>query len=140
MITEKIYGDKMVFMYTSCTDKAEARHLGFSAVEEKLAICADFWPMESIYPWQGVVQDVAQYMVVFTTKKSLSRKLADFIGGLHSYRVPMIAEFDTAFLNNSYVMWADKTLLSDEDYISEHDAHKREINDEEDGYHPGKLK
>jgi periplasmic divalent cation tolerance protein len=141
MIINKTSQDKMVFVYTTCADRAEAKHLAFSAVEEKLAICADFWPIESIYPWQGVVQDVTQYMVVFTTEKSLSMKLASFVGGLHSYSVPMIAECDTAFTSPAYSIWADKILHSQsEDYISEHDAYKKQINDEEDGYHPGRLK
>jgi periplasmic divalent cation tolerance protein len=140
MIIQKTNLDKVVFIYTTCADKAEAKHLGFSAVEEKLAVCADFWPIESIYPWQNVVQNVVQYMVMFTTKKSLSEKLSNFIGGLHSYTVPMIAECDTVFTNSAYGVWADKTLRSDMDYISENDAYQNAINNEEDGYHPGKLK
>lgn len=140
MILNKEIQDKMVFIYTTCADKAEAKHLGYSGVEEKLAICADFWPIESIYPWQRVIQDVTQYMVIFTTKKSLSEKLSAFIGGLHSYSVPMIAECDTVFSNSAYAVWGNKILENQDDYISEYDAHKKNLNDQEDGYHPGKLK
>lgn len=141
MITEKSTQDKIVFVYTTCRDKAEARHLSYSSVAEKLAICSDFWPIESIYPWQGVIQDVSQYMVIFTTKKSLSTKLASFVGGLHSYSVPMIAECDTAFTSSAYMIWADRVLNDfSKDYISKEEAQKKQIQEEEDGYHPGKLK
>ncbi len=140
MITNKKSPDKIVFVYTTCSDRDEARHLGFSAVEEKLAICADFWAIESIYPWQNVIQDADQFMVMFTTEKTLAKKLAEFIAGLHSYTVPMISECDTAFMNAAYSAWAEKTLQSDEEYISETQAEKAIEILEEDGYHPGKLK
>lgn len=141
MIIDKTTQDKMVFVYTTCNDKAEARHLAYSAVGEKLAICADFWPVDSIYPWQGVIQDVSQYMVVFTTTKSLSQKLSSFVGGLHSYSVPMIAECEMDFTSQTYKIWADKTLHNTSvDYISEENAYKKLIEEDEDGYHPGKLK
>ncbi|MCC6323871.1 divalent-cation tolerance protein CutA [Candidatus Nomurabacteria bacterium] len=140
MILNKETQDKMVFIYTTCRDKGEAKHLGYAAVEEKLAICADFWPIESIYPWQNVIQDVVQYMVIFTTKKSLSEKLSSFIAGLHSYTVPMVAECDTVFTNRAYAAWGNKVLENQENYISEQEARMIEISDQEDGYHPGRLK
>jgi periplasmic divalent cation tolerance protein len=141
MITDKSTSDTMVFVYTTCADKAEARHLSYSAVAEKLAICADFWPIDSIYPWKGVVQDVGQFMVIFTTKKSLSSKLASFVGGLHSYTVPMIAECDIAFTSPAYMIWADRVLNDfSKDYISQEEADKKQTEYKEDGYHPGKLK
>ncbi len=140
MILNKTPQDRIVFVYTTCADTAEAKHLGYAAVEEKLAVCADFWPIESIYPWQGVLQDVTQYMIMFTTKKGLSEKLSNFIVGLHSYTVPMMSECDTAFTNSSYAVWADKMLHSDIEYISEEEAHRKAESDAEDGYHPGKLK
>lgn len=141
MIINKTTQDKMVFVYTTCNDKREARHLAYSAVGEKLAICADFWLIDSIYPWQGVIQDVSQYMVVFTTVKSLSQKLSSFVGGLHSYSVPMISESEMDFISPAYKIWADRILHSETpDYISEESAYKKIIEEEEDGYHPGKLK
>lgn len=140
MITDKFSADKMVFVYTTCADLKEAKYLSYSAIEEKLAICADFWPVESIYPWQGVVQDVEQYMIIFTTEKSLSEKLAGFISGLHSYSVPMVAECDTAFTNPAYAVWADKVLRSKDDFISPEEINRKQIEADEDGYHPGRLK
>lgn len=140
MIIDKVFSDKIVFVYTTCSDREEARNLTFSAVKEKLAICADFWQVESVYPWQGVLQNVNQYMIMFTTKKKISKKLADFIGGLHSYSVPMISECETSFTNATYYAWADKTLRGDSKYLSQKEGARRQEYEEEDGYHPGHLK
>lgn len=140
MIIKRTSSDKIVFLYTTCADRSEARDLAFSTVNEKLAICADFWSVESVYPWQGVLQNVNQYMVMFTTKKKLSKKLADFVGGLHSYTVPMICETETSFTNSTYTAWADKTLRGDTKYLSQKEGAKRQEYEDEDGYHPGRLK
>jgi periplasmic divalent cation tolerance protein len=130
----------IVFIYTTCQDREEAKYLGLSAINEKLAICADFWEVGSIYPWHGVMQDVDQYMLMVTTQRPLAQKLVSFITGLHSYSLPMVAECDVPLTNPAYLTWANKTLASMEPYrsVDEDDAIKRST--AEDGYHPGHLK
>ena len=130
----------IVFVYTTCQDLAEAKYLSLSAIEDKLAICADFWEVNSIYPWHSVMQDVNQYMVMMTTQKPLAQKLISFITGLHSYSIPMVGCTDVPFANPSYLTWVDKTLSSMEPYrsIEEDQAIQRSL--AEDGYHPGHLK
>jgi len=142
MILDTLLKDekRLVFIYTTCSDSKEARSLGFAALEEKLAICADFWPIESIYPWNGVIQDADQYMLVLTTQKDLSDKLIRFILGIHSYKIPVISESGAKIRNPAYSLWAERTLASNSDYISRDEARKRQKFEEEDGYHPGKLK
>lgn len=65
----------IVFVYTICSNAEEARSLGISSVQEKLAISADYWIINSIYPWQGVLQEVGQYMLMLSTLKELSKNL-----------------------------------------------------------------
>jgi uncharacterized protein involved in tolerance to divalent cations len=132
--------DDIVFVYTTCRDKASARAIALSIIEERLVVSADFWPIESIYPWHGVVQEVEQYMVVFTTQKCLSEKLVKFIGSIHPYDVPVIAECDTQISSGLYKLWVDKTLNGGAEYISEYDQKMKEQFAAENGYHPGKLK
>ncbi len=142
MLIEKVdTKDKdIVFVYTTCSGREEARHLGLCAIEERIAICADFWAVESVYPWQGVMQDVDQYMVVITTQKVFADDLINFIRGLHSYSIPMISEVDTKFTNKTYLEWADKVLHNSEDLLSEEEGYIKSKNDKYDGYTPGVLK
>lgn len=142
MIVEKVStsGKDIVFVYTTCPSLEEVRSIGLSAIHEKLAVCMDYWSIGSIYPWNGVLQDVEQYMLMLTTDKELSDKLMKFISGMHSYSTPMITRIDTALMNPSYKFWATDVLSSTEPYITEEEQRLKEINDQEDGYHPGKLK
>lgn len=130
----------IVFIYTTCPSLEEARSISLSAIKEKLAASADFWEMNSVYPWQGVIQDVFQYMLMLTTDKELSDKLVKFVEGMHPYSVPMVAKLDTNLVNSNYKFWVDNILNSKGDYITEYDKKIKERDDEGNGYHYGKLK
>lgn len=110
MIVNKVSPDKASFVYTTCGSKEEARSIGLACINEHLAVCADFWPIESIYPWQGVIENTEQYMLALTTQASLAEKLAPFILSLHSYTTPMVSTVDISKMNSDYRFWAQKTL------------------------------
>jgi uncharacterized protein involved in tolerance to divalent cations len=144
MLVEKVEKENLnvVFVYTTCHDWEEARSIGLACIEKKFACCSDSWEVNSVYPWKGVIQEVGQYMVMLTTEKRLSAKLIEFIGTIHSYTTPMIGELDTALMNQPYKFWVDITLRSKDTYITEQELQTRmmEKEEEESGYHPGKLK
>jgi periplasmic divalent cation tolerance protein len=144
MLVEKVEKENtnIAFVYTTCHDWEEARSIGLLAIERKLACCSDFWEINSVYPWEGVIQEVDQYMLMLTTERRLSKELIEFIGSVHSYTTPMIAELDTALMNSSYKFWVDLTLRSKEKYISDEEGIRKtkDKDQEEAGYHFGKLK
>lgn len=109
----------IVFVYTTCPSIEEARDIGLSAIKEKLAISADYWLINSIYPWKGVIQETGQCMLMFATQKVLSDTLMKHIEVEHSYSVPVVVRCDTAITNQPYHFWADNTLTSKDGYITE---------------------
>ena len=130
-ITEKIEkgAEDVVFVYTICGDIETARSMGFSAIEEKLAISMDYWVIHSVYPWQGVIREIDQYMLMFSTQKSLSEELMKHIQAEHSYKVPMIVRCNTDMSNVPYSLWMDDTLKSEDKLITEIENHeKHDIN------------
>lgn len=130
----------IVFVYTTCENWDEARSIGLKSIEKKLGVCADFWEINSVYPWHGVIQEVGQYMLMITTEEEKSNELIKFIGGVHSYMTPMITRLDTALINPTYKFWVDDTLNSKDAYISEKEAQINKEIEEDGGYHFGKLK
>lgn len=141
MLFEPVQKDlkDIVFVYTTCSDIEEARAIGFSAVEEKLAISADYWPINSIYPWKNVIQEVDQCMLMCATQKYLGDQLVKHIESEHSYDVPTIIRVDSAMVNQPYSFWVDTVLSSKDKYISEEEYQKKK-KEEEGGYQYDKLK
>ena len=115
----------VVFVYTICGSIDEARSMGYSAIEEKLAISMDYWIIHSIYPWQSVIQEVDQYMLMFSTEKKISNKLVKHIESEHSYEVPMIVVTPTNITNAPYSLWMNDTLDSKEKYKTEEEVNKK---------------
>ena len=121
--------DDIVFVYTICGGIEEARSMGYSSIREKLAISMDYWIINSIYPWQNVIREIDQYMIMFSTQKDLSDKLIKHIESEHSYKIPMIAKCNIAMTNLPYSLWVNDTLEGEERYITEAEANdKGDIN------------
>jgi len=127
----------IVFVYTTCSSLEEARSLGLSSVNEKLAISADYWFVDSIYPWNGVVVEGNQYMLMLATQKELSEELIKYIEIRHSYHIPMIAICDVPTTNHLYYSWVENTLANKDKYISEDEEKMKELNTE---YKDSRLK
>jgi periplasmic divalent cation tolerance protein len=142
MLVEKIEkkNKDLVFVYTTCADKDEAKSIAYSVIGERLAASADFWEIDSIYPWQSVIQEVQQYMLVLTTQKELAQRLMKYIESVHSYAVPVITECDVQISTQAYRFWIDETLESTKNLITKDEDQVNKAWEEEGGYHPGKLK
>jgi uncharacterized protein involved in tolerance to divalent cations len=110
---------EIVFVYTTCPSISEAREIGLSVIKEKLAASADYWLINSIYPWDKVIQEGEQYMLMFVTEKSLSSTLMKHIEMEHSYSIPVIMRSETLVTNQSYHFWVDNILTDKEGYITE---------------------
>lgn len=128
----------IVFVYTTCPNIEEARSIGLSAIKEKLAISADYWFINSIYPWKNVIQEIDQCMLMFATQKVLSDTLMKHIELEHSYSVPVIIKCDTIITNQPYHFWVDNMLTSKDEYITETEDEIKKKNEKD--YHYERLK
>ena len=140
MLFERVDKDakNIVFIYTTCHSKEEARKIGLSAIYEKLAISADYWVINSIYPWSNIIQEGEQYMLILSTQKNLSEKLIKHIELEHPYTVPVIVRSDISMTNQSYSFWVDNILTSNKEYITESEDQIKKK--KEKGEHYNRLK
>ena len=95
----------MVFVYTTCESMEEARMLGTLMIEKKIAACVDMWGVESLYMWEGTLNDRKQVMLMVTTLESRLQDVERVIAENHSYSVPMIAGVDVRRINQDYKEW-----------------------------------
>lgn len=123
----------IVCVYTTCSNKEEVDSLSISAIKEKLAISVDYWIINSIYPWNGVIKETNQYILMFSTQKGLSEKLIKHIESIHPYLIPVIARCDTSMINQQYGFWADSFLSNKDKYLTEKEF-KIKKEEEENAY------
>ena len=87
----------------------EARGLSRSAVDQRLAACANILPpMQSFYWWDGEVQSEEEVAVVFKTAAKAVDALIAFVARHHSYEVPAIVVHGPLRSAVSYEEWVER--------------------------------
>jgi periplasmic divalent cation tolerance protein len=97
---------RLVSVYATFADEAEARRIGRTLVEERLAACVNILgPCHSIYRWQGAVEEAAEAAAVFKTAEAGAEALVARLAALHSYDVPAIAVWPVAAAHPEFAQW-----------------------------------
>lgn len=95
----------MIFVYLTCKNRKEAQKIGQILIKEELAACVNFWPIESIYKWQGkIVQDKEIALIVKTLERNFD-KIEKRVKELHSYQTPCIVALPVNKINQKYFNW-----------------------------------
>ena len=74
-------------------------------VKTKIIACANISKIDSVYSWNGKIQNSGEYIVIFKTVKKNKTKLKKKIIETHPYDVPEIVEIDVTSINKSYLNW-----------------------------------
>lgn len=93
--------------YVTAPDRETARSIARTAVERRLAACANVWPIESTYWWKGTLEETAEFVIVFKTRRSLLRKLIAAVRAVHPYEVPCIVSYPMGAALPEYLDWID---------------------------------
>lgn len=94
------------FVYITAGDAAEARQIGRSLVEERLAACANVLDrMTSIYRWEGAVREEAEAVLIVKTVPDCLQALTERVKALHSYDCPCIVAWSLSGGNADFLDW-----------------------------------
>lgn len=101
----------MVFIYTTCESSDEAKRLGKLILDKKLGACVDYWPVQSMYKWEGNLKHLSQVMLSIATFENRLEDVNDLISEHHGYSVPMIAGVDVRRINRAYREWMMQEVI-----------------------------
>jgi periplasmic divalent cation tolerance protein len=95
-----------VSVYITAADEDEAQRIAETLVRERLAACANILgAINSVYWWDGAVQNSAEVALILKTRKSLFEALKTRAAALHSYDCPCITAWDIADGHRPYLGW-----------------------------------
>lgn len=89
----------------ACPDEAHAKELARALVEQRLAACAQRFPIVSTYRWKGEVQDESEWLLLIKTMKSIYPKVEAFVKSQHPYEIPEILCVPVEAGLSAYVEW-----------------------------------
>ena len=93
-------------VYITTKDKSEARKIGKELLEAHLAACVNIIEaMNSLYWWEGKLQDDQECVLIAKTKESLVGELIEKVKSLHSYSCPCVLSVAIQDGNKDYLEW-----------------------------------
>jgi periplasmic divalent cation tolerance protein len=97
---------KVNLIYITVKDKVEARKIGSELVESKLAACVNIIDnMNSMYVWEGKIQDDQETILIAKTTESRVPQLIEKVKTLHSYDCPCIVSIPVSDGNREFLDW-----------------------------------
>ncbi len=83
----------------------EARSAAKEAIGKKLAACVNIVKVNSLYTWEGKLEDADEFLAIYKTTVSKAAKLRNFIQSKHSYEVPEIVTLSPIHVPKKYLEW-----------------------------------
>ncbi|MCH7752480.1 MAG: divalent-cation tolerance protein CutA [Planctomycetes bacterium] len=96
------------YIQVSTTTETEhaAQEIAAALVEQRLAACVQVsGPVESVYRWQGKVQQSQEWLCTAKTRASLFPQVETVIRKLHTYECPEIIAVPIADGSDAYLTW-----------------------------------
>ncbi|MBC7775339.1 MAG: divalent-cation tolerance protein CutA [Phycisphaerae bacterium] len=94
--------------YVTYPDEATARRISESLVARRLAACANVFPIQSVYWWEGTIQHEGEWVSILKTRVDLESDVENAIEALHPYEVPCIMRFE-GWANEAYEKWIEES-------------------------------
>ncbi len=90
----------------TCPNHGVATLLANQIIAARLAACASLInPVESIYLWQGKVENSKEVQMVLKTRSELFEPLRAFIRAHHPYQIPEIIGLPVVVADEEYLAW-----------------------------------
>jgi uncharacterized protein involved in tolerance to divalent cations/8-oxo-dGTP pyrophosphatase MutT (NUDIX family) len=97
---------EFIVVYVTAGSAEEADRLAQSLVGERLAACVNrVKSVQSVYRWQGEVEQSEEELLIIKTRKDLFPALETRVRELHSYAVPEIIALPVVVGSPGYLGW-----------------------------------
>tara|TARA_B100000029_G_scaffold504655_1_gene583885 strand:+ start:585 stop:911 length:327 start_codon:yes stop_codon:yes gene_type:complete len=101
---------KSILVFCTFPDSTSVKSMAESLVNEKLAACVNIIPhVQSIFRWQGKVDNANENVLVIKTKDSLYSELEKRIQELHPYELPEIISVSIDNGLPEYLDWVSES-------------------------------
>ncbi|WP_371479996.1 divalent-cation tolerance protein CutA [Kitasatospora sp. NBC_00315] len=97
----------LIVVTTTHDTEVRAQALASAVVRERLAACAQLYPVGSVYRWDGELRTESEWRIDFKTRAELGDRLAEFIAEHHTYDTPEIVGVPVVTGSAAYLDWVN---------------------------------
>ena len=94
-----------IAMITTVGSRDDARRIAQALVERRLVACAQISAIESLYHWDGALQDDAEFRLLLKTVDTQYDAVERAIRELHPYDLPAIYALPIDRIHAPYAAW-----------------------------------
>ena len=95
---------------TTTATQDEAKRIARALLEARLAACVQIVPCQSLYHWQGAIEESRELRCTIKTRKDLFPEIVSLIYSLHSYSTPEIIAAAIVDGAPAYLDWMQQEL------------------------------
>lgn len=99
--------DQALVVLVTASSVDEARQIAQGLLDSRLAACVNVVPVESLFRWEGAIQQEAEALMIIKTRAGAFDRLAQAIKAAHSYDVPEIIALPIAAGSAEYLKWIE---------------------------------
>ena len=96
---------KLLAIFTTVGSKEDAHRIATTLVERKLVACAQVSAIDSVYRWQGRVQQEPEFRLLLKTTQDRYATVESAIRELHPYDLPAIFALPVEAAYPPYAQW-----------------------------------
>ncbi len=97
-------------VYITAANLEEAHKIGKALVNERLAACANIFPIQSIFRWKEKIDEANEFGMIIKTKSNKIKEIEHRVKELHSYEVPCVVSFRMYEGSDDYLKWIEESV------------------------------
>ncbi|EIJ43424.1 uncharacterized protein involved in tolerance to divalent cations [Beggiatoa alba B18LD] len=102
-----------VILLSTCPTMEVAQSIATTLVEERLVACVNIFPaLQSVYLWDGTVQQETEVLLMMKTRRFLYAQVEQVLQALHPYEVPELIMLPIVAGLPSYLQWINEVTLA----------------------------
>ena len=102
---EHAMSDACQIILCPCPDRQEAQQIAEALVEKELAAAVNVIAQDSVYRWQGQINQTAEYLLLIKSQQENYDSIERIILNMHSYELPGIAVIPVMNGYAPYLAW-----------------------------------
>ncbi|MEZ5333814.1 MAG: divalent-cation tolerance protein CutA [Methanolobus sp.] len=95
-------------VYTTTGNEADAKMIASELVKQKLAACVNMHPVDSVYLWEGKIENEREIALSIKTMSNKVGEVTECIKKLHSYDLPAIISWEIKG-EKQYLEWISES-------------------------------
>ena len=106
---EHAVSDACQIILCPCPNRQEAQRIAEALVEQGLAAAVNVISQDSIYRWQGRVNQAAEFLLLIKSQPENYDSIEQIILDMHSYELPGIAVVPVVNGYTPYLAWIESS-------------------------------